>query len=90
MDRRRLRVLRVLDARVFGAAMLVAFLAWERRAPAPMLPPHFFRSRTFSLANLAAMLQSFGMFGAIFLLVQFLQFARFYSPLEAGLAVLPL
>ena len=35
------------------------------------------------------MLQSFGMFGAIFLLVQFLQFARFYSPLEAGLAVLP-
>ena len=28
---------------------------------------------------------SFGMFGAIFLLVQFLQFALFYSPLEAGL-----
>jgi MFS family permease len=35
------------------------------------------------------MLMSFGMFGAIFLLVQFMQFARGYSPLEAGLAILP-
>ena len=79
----------VLGALAAGAALLAAFLLWERRAPAPMLPPHFFSSRAFSLANLSAMLMSFGMFGAIFLLVQFLQFARLYSPLEAGLAILP-
>jgi EmrB/QacA subfamily drug resistance transporter len=79
----------VLAALATGAALLAAFLLWERRAPAPMLPPHFFSSRAFSLANLSAMLMSFGMFGAIFLLVQFLQFARLYSPLEAGLAILP-
>ena len=79
----------IVAAFALGTALVLAFLAWERRASAPMLPPQFFSSRTFSLANLAAMLQSFGMFGAIFLLVQFLQFARLYSPLEAGLAVLP-
>jgi EmrB/QacA subfamily drug resistance transporter len=79
----------ILAAFAAGAVLLAAFLLWERRAPAPMLPPRFFESRTFSFANLAAMLMSFGMFGAIFLLAQFLQFARFYSPLEAGLAILP-
>ena len=62
---------------------------WERRAPAPMLPPRFFASRAFSFANLSALLMCFGMFGAIFLLTQFLQFVRGYSPLEAGAAILP-
>jgi len=79
----------ILGAFAAGIALMVAFLLWERRAPAPMLPPHFFRSRAFSFASLSAMLMSFGMFGAIFLLVQFLQFARAYSPLEAGMAILP-
>jgi EmrB/QacA subfamily drug resistance transporter len=74
---------------VAGAAFLVAFLLWERRAPAPMLPTRFFASQAFSFANLSAMLMSFGMFGAIFLLAQFLQFVRGYSPLEAGAAILP-
>ena len=71
----------------FGATVavgVVAFLAWERRAPAPMLPPRFFQDRSFSLANVSSLLMSFGMFGSIFLLAQFLQFVRFYSPLEAG------
>jgi EmrB/QacA subfamily drug resistance transporter len=72
-----------------GAALLGAFLLWERRAPSPMLPPHFFASRTFAFANVSALLMSFGMFGAIFLLTQFVQFALGYSPLEAGLAILP-
>ena len=72
-----------------GAIILAAFVLWERRTAAPMLPLRFFRSRSFSLANIASLFMSFGMFGAIFLLAQFLQFVRFYSPLEAGLAVLP-
>jgi EmrB/QacA subfamily drug resistance transporter len=72
-----------------GLALLAAFLVWERRAPAPMLPTRFFASRAFSFANLSGMLMSFGMFGAIFLLAQFLQFVRGYSPLEAGAAILP-
>jgi len=79
----------ILGALAAGVALMVAFLLWERRTSTPMLPPRFFASRAFSLASLSAMLMSFGMFGAIFLLVQFLQFARLYSPLEAGLAILP-
>jgi len=79
----------IIGAFAAGIAFLVGFVLWERRAAAPMLPPQFFRSRAFGFANLSAMLMSFGMFGAIFLLVQFLQFARLYSPLEAGMAILP-
>ena len=79
----------ILGALTLGTALLAAFVLWERRAVAPMLPPRFFRSRRFTFANLSAMFMSFGMFGSIFLLVQFLQFALRYSPLEAGLAILP-
>src|SRR6266542_7099478 len=53
---------------VAGLFVLVAFVAWELRAPAPMLPLRFFRNRTFALANAVSLLMSFGMFGAIFLL----------------------
>jgi EmrB/QacA subfamily drug resistance transporter len=79
----------IVGAFTLGAILLGIFMLWERRAPAPMLPPRFFASRTFSLANVSSMLMSFGMFGSIFLLAQFLQFVRSYTPLEAGAAVLP-
>jgi MFS family permease len=54
-----------------------------------MLPLRFFRSRTFTAANVVAMLMSFGMFGSIFLLAQFFQVVQRYSPLQAGLRTLP-
>jgi EmrB/QacA subfamily drug resistance transporter len=79
----------IVGAFAIGALFLLGFVAWERRSPAPMLPLRFFRSRSFSFVNLSSMFMSFGMFGAIFLLVQFLQFALRYSPLEAGLSILP-
>jgi EmrB/QacA subfamily drug resistance transporter len=72
-----------------GAALLIAFVAWERRASAPMLPPHLFRSRGFSAANLTSMLMYFGMFGSIFLLSQYFQIVQGLNPFEAGLRVLP-
>jgi EmrB/QacA subfamily drug resistance transporter len=72
-----------------GVALLVAFVAWELRTAKPMLPMRFFRSRSFSAANGASLAMSFGMFGSIFLLTQFFQTAQGYSPLEAGLRVLP-
>jgi MFS family permease len=49
----------------------------------------FFRDRAFSAANGASLFMYFGMFGSIFLLTQFFQTAQGYSPLEAGLRVLP-
>src|SRR6266536_3314978 len=72
-----------------GAVVLAAFVSWELRAPAPMLPMRFFRNRTFSFTNAASLAMFFGMFGSIFLLSQFLQTAEGYSPLAAGLRVLP-
>src|SRR5205814_1632864 len=72
-----------------GALLVAAFVAWELRAPTPMLPMHFFRSRTFALTNVASLLMFFGMFGSIFLLAQFFQTVQGYSPLHSGLRILP-
>ncbi len=72
-----------------GSAFVFAFVLWERRAVAPMLPMRFFRNRTFSQANVASFFMFFGMFGSIFLLAQFFQTVQGYSPLQAGLRILP-
>jgi EmrB/QacA subfamily drug resistance transporter len=72
-----------------GAALVAAFVAWEFRAPSPMLPMRFFRSRAFALANLSSLFMFFGMFGSIFLLSQFFQTVQGYSPLGSGLRILP-
>ncbi len=72
-----------------GLAILAAFVLWELRSPAPMLPMRFFRSRTFTATNVASLFMFFGMFGSIFLLAQFLQTVQGYSPLDAGLRTLP-
>ncbi len=79
----------IVAALAIGTALLGAFVAWELRAKEPMLPMRFFRNRAFSAANAASLLMYFGMFGSIFLLTQFFQTAQGYSPLEAGLRVLP-
>jgi EmrB/QacA subfamily drug resistance transporter len=72
-----------------GSALLVAFVAWELRARAPMLPMRFFRSRQFAATNGVSLAMTFGIFGSIFLLAQFFQTVQGYSPLEAGLRTLP-
>jgi EmrB/QacA subfamily drug resistance transporter len=79
----------ILSSLAMGVAFLVAFVVWERRAPAPMLPMRFFRSRTFAATNGLSFAMFFGVFGAIFLLAQFFQTTQGYSPLEAGLRTLP-
>jgi EmrB/QacA subfamily drug resistance transporter len=79
----------VLSGLVGGAVLLVAFLLWERRAPAPMVPLHLFRSKGFGLTNAIALVMAFGMFGSVFLSAQFLQTVQGYSPLEAGVRTLP-
>ena len=72
-----------------GAVLVAAFILWELRARAPMLPMRFFRSRAFALANASSFLMFFGMFGSIFLLAQFFQTVQGYSPFGAGLRILP-
>jgi hypothetical protein len=79
----------VLAALVGGAALLGGFVLWERRTATPMLPLRLFRSRGFTVVNGVALGFSAGVFGAVFLLAQFLQVSRGMSPLAAGLATLP-
>jgi EmrB/QacA subfamily drug resistance transporter len=81
--------LEIVGPLVAGLLVLAGFVAWERRAPAPMLPLQFFRNRTFGMANAVSLFMSFGMFGAIFLLAQYFQTVQGYSPLQSGLRFLP-
>ena len=74
---------------VGGAFLLVAFVVWEARTRAPMVPLRFFRSRAFSAVNGVSLLMSFGVFGVVFLLAQFFQVVQGYSPFQAGLRTLP-
>jgi EmrB/QacA subfamily drug resistance transporter len=79
----------IVASLALGAVLTAGFVAWELRAPSPMLPMGFFRDRAFAAANGASLLMYFGMFGSIFLLTQFLQTVQGHSPLGAGLRVLP-
>ncbi|MBO9578174.1 MAG: MFS transporter [Microbacteriaceae bacterium] len=81
--------LEVLGSLVLGAALLTGFLLWERRAPEPLLPLRLFRDRSFSIANAVGFGFSFGMFGAVFILIQYLQIVQGRSPLEAAVMTMP-
>ncbi|MER6384050.1 MFS transporter [Streptomyces sp. NPDC001250] len=70
--------------------VLGAFAWWESRVADPMLDVHFFRNQRFIGAVSGAVLITFGMGGALFLLTQHLQFVLGYGPLEAGLRTAPL
>ena len=71
-------------------ALLVAFVVWESRAPTPLIPLRIFRSRSLSGANAIQALSVAGMFGVFFLGSLYLERVLGYSPLEIGLAFLPL
>ncbi|KAB2350666.1 DHA2 family efflux MFS transporter permease subunit [Actinomadura rudentiformis] len=79
----------VLTSLTAGAVLLAGFLVYEARAAHPMLPLALFRGRGFSAVNGTALVMSFGMFGSVFLLAQFLQGVQGMSPLEAGVRTLP-
>jgi EmrB/QacA subfamily drug resistance transporter len=72
-----------------GAASIVAFLAWERRAAEPMIPLGLFRSEGFSAAVATQFLVAASIYSAAFLTSQFFQFALADSPLGTGLRFLP-
>lgn len=79
----------VLATGLAGLAVLAGFVLWERASEHPMLNLHFFRDRRFSSPITPLCLTMFGIFGTLFVLTQFLQFQLGYTPLEAGLRMLP-
>ena len=72
-----------------AAALLVAFIAWERRARAPMLDVGLFRNLRFSAASGAVTVTFFSLMGFIFLVTLYFQFLKGYGPLSTGLRLLP-
>ena len=69
--------------------ILGAFAAWEFRATDPMLDLRFFRNPRFTAGATTITLVFFVMFGTFFIITQYLQLVLGYSPLEAGIRVLP-
>jgi MFS family permease len=78
-----------LGAAGLGIAALVAFVAWQRRAPAPMLPLRLFRSRSFSAGNAAMFFLSATVTAAVFFTAQLFQVGQGLGPFAAGLRLLP-
>ncbi|WP_082847021.1 MFS transporter [Agromyces sp. NDB4Y10] len=72
-----------------GLVSLVAFVAWERRAPAPMLPLTLFRARNFAAGNLATLFIYAAFSLGLFALPIFLQESGGFPATLAGLATLP-
>jgi EmrB/QacA subfamily drug resistance transporter len=79
----------VVGTLIGGVLLMVAFVAWERRAREPMLSLELFRSRAFSAGNAAIFLTFASLFGAVFFFAQLLQTGLGYSPLETGLRLIP-
>jgi len=80
----------VIGFLAISAVLLVAFVVREARAPSPLLPLWIVLDRNRGGAYLAAALAIAAMFGAFLFLTYYLQVVLRYSPLQAGLAFLPL
>ena len=72
-----------------GAVLGVAFVVWERRVAEPMLPLQLFRIPSYASGNATILLLTTSLFGAVFLLAQYLQISQGFSPLGAGIRFMP-
>lgn len=73
-----------------GIALIVAFVAWERRAPEPILPLSLFSDPTFRVSATLGLLVSLGLFGVIAFIPVYLQVAEGVSATESGLRTTPM
>ena len=72
-----------------GVALVIAFVAWERRTAEPMIPMEMFRSKAFAAGNLAIFAVFGSLFAEVYFFSQLLQSAMGYDVLEAGLRLIP-
>jgi len=79
----------VLGSLVLAVLLVPAYVVHARSRSFAVLPLRLFASRGFSSANAIGLFFTLGMFGAVFLLAQYLQIVQGYSPLEAGIRTLP-
>ncbi len=78
-----------LGGLALAALLGVAFARWEQRAKEPMLDISLFRNLRFTAASSAVTISFFTLLGFIFLVTQYMQFFKGYSPLSAGVHLLP-
>ncbi|MEV4555557.1 MFS transporter [Kitasatospora sp. NPDC049285] len=81
---------RVVVPLVAGVALLLAMLIIERRVENPLIPLEFFANRTRSVINLTSLFFMASFISYTFMLTLFEQEVLKYSPLQGGLAWLPL
>jgi len=79
----------VLIPLVSAGILVPAYVGWAWRRDYAVLPLRLFGARGFSVANVVGLTFTLGMFGTVFLLSQYLQVVRGYSPLAAGVRTLP-
>jgi len=80
----------VLAALAVGLGGMVGFVFAERRSPHPMVPLEVFASRAFTAANLVTFAVYAALGGVFFLVVLNLQVVAHFTPLAAGIALLPI
>ncbi|NIF92161.1 MFS transporter [Burkholderia sp. Cy-637] len=84
------RDIRIWIALVLSGLFALCFIAIERRSASPMLPLTLFSNPTFSLVCYVFLAGAVAFFGMLFVLSLYFQMARSFSPLQTGLALLPL
>ncbi|MGA5419071.1 MFS transporter [Streptomyces lavendulocolor] len=72
-----------------GVALLAAFVAVEARTKAPLMPLNVFRSRAVTAANVSMVVNGSASFGMWFFMTVYAQNVLGYTPLQAGLALVP-
>ncbi|MFB2582742.1 MFS transporter [Herbiconiux sp. P15] len=70
--------------------LLVAFVLWQRRAAHPLLPLAIVLDRNRGAAYISVLIAGAGMFGIFLFVTYFLQTTLGYSPIQTGLAFLPM
>jgi EmrB/QacA subfamily drug resistance transporter len=75
---------------IAGLGLLGLFVWHEAHTPSPMLPLRLFTFRNFAVGNLATLLVYSGLGAATFYLTIFLQQVAGYSPIAAGLSLMPI
>jgi EmrB/QacA subfamily drug resistance transporter len=79
-----------ITAFAIAVVVLAGFVAWERRSSSPMLDMSYFANRTFSTATAGMILVFLGMYGVMFLVIQYLQLVLGYSALGTAIRILPM
>ena len=72
-----------------GAALLAAFVLWDRRVAAPLLDISLLKQRVLTASIMAAFFQSLASFAVLFLVIMYLQGPRGLSPWNGSLLLIP-